>query len=387
MTETNNLITHFEVSNFKKFDHLVVEDIGQFNLITGDNNVGKTCLLEALMVVKNASRTFFILGVLRDKRRFNDVFITRGLYDSEEGKDITFKENFFAKYQANYFIPTEFVFNNDRIKISNIQSKILDTSIDTRGIYASDEIEKFIKQTNFFGNPSINQNSENWLLFYLNNELVNIRDLSPYSIDQQEDIERSLPIILLGDDIEEEYFWTFGKIFTESTEKKKEILDKMSSIFQGIHVIDIVNEIPKYKSIKNSIVGFNHKHDVNFLIATDKNREYHSLRNYGDGFIRVFHILSLIYSGFDRIYIDEIDTGIHFSKMKDFWRKILNLCKDLNVQLFATTHSQECIEAYAQALEELGMEDNGRIIMLQEEHKSVKSYTFKSLDEHLDYRG
>ncbi|WP_165764121.1 AAA family ATPase, partial [Flavobacterium covae] len=47
---SNNHLTYFKVENFKKFDALEVKNIGQFNLIVGDNNVGKTCLLEALLV-------------------------------------------------------------------------------------------------------------------------------------------------------------------------------------------------------------------------------------------------------------------------------------------------------------------------------------------------
>ncbi len=41
-------LTYFKVENFKRFDSLELTDIGQFNLIVGDNNVGKTSLLEAL---------------------------------------------------------------------------------------------------------------------------------------------------------------------------------------------------------------------------------------------------------------------------------------------------------------------------------------------------
>ena len=46
--ETKHL-SYFKVENFKRFDSLEVNDIGQFNLIVGDNNVGKTSLLEALL--------------------------------------------------------------------------------------------------------------------------------------------------------------------------------------------------------------------------------------------------------------------------------------------------------------------------------------------------
>ena len=52
----NNHFSYFKIENFKKFDSLEVSDIGQFNLIVGDNNVGKTCLLEALLFDEDAGQ-------------------------------------------------------------------------------------------------------------------------------------------------------------------------------------------------------------------------------------------------------------------------------------------------------------------------------------------
>ncbi len=48
-----NHLTYFKVENFKRFESFEMENIGQFNLITGDNNVGKTSILEALLFDKN----------------------------------------------------------------------------------------------------------------------------------------------------------------------------------------------------------------------------------------------------------------------------------------------------------------------------------------------
>jgi len=50
--ENKNNIEHFyniEIKNFRQFQTIELNDIGQFNLILGDNNVGKTSLLEALL--------------------------------------------------------------------------------------------------------------------------------------------------------------------------------------------------------------------------------------------------------------------------------------------------------------------------------------------------
>jgi hypothetical protein len=42
-------LTYFKVENFKRFESFEMDNIGQFNLILGDNNVGKTSVLEALL--------------------------------------------------------------------------------------------------------------------------------------------------------------------------------------------------------------------------------------------------------------------------------------------------------------------------------------------------
>ncbi len=43
-------ISSFKLTNFKQFKSLELDHMGQFNLIVGDNNVGKTSLWEVLLV-------------------------------------------------------------------------------------------------------------------------------------------------------------------------------------------------------------------------------------------------------------------------------------------------------------------------------------------------
>ena len=42
---------------------------------------------------------------------------------------------------------------------------------------------------------------------------------------------------------------------------------------------------------------------------------------------------------------DEIDTGLHYSVMADMWRLVIQTAKRLDVQVFATTHSSDCVQA------------------------------------------
>jgi len=45
--------------------------------------------------------------------------------------------------------------------------------------------------------------------------------------------------------------------------------------------------------------------------------------------------------------VDEIDTGLHHTVMTDMWRVLIKTAKRLNVQVFATTHSLDCVRSLA----------------------------------------
>jgi hypothetical protein len=48
------------------------------------------------------------------------------------------------------------------------------------------------------------------------------------------------------------------------------------------------------------------------------------------------------------LLVDEIDTGLHYTVMSRMWQLILNAAKQFNVQVFATTHSYDCVHSLAQ---------------------------------------
>ena len=49
------------------------------------------------------------------------------------------------------------------------------------------------------------------------------------------------------------------------------------------------------------------------------------------------------------LLVDEIDTGLHYTVMADMWKLIFSAARELDVQVFATTHSFDCIESLARA--------------------------------------
>ncbi len=82
------------------------------------------------------------------------------------------------------------------------------------------------------------------------------------------------------------------------------------------------------------------------------------ITEFGDG---VRHIVSIVSSLFKSangyIFIDELENGIHYTQLDKLWEIILTVSKEQNVQVFATTHSKECIESYARVAKKLVDED------------------------------
>ncbi|WP_299876613.1 ATP/GTP-binding protein [uncultured Cocleimonas sp.] len=84
------------------------------------------------------------------------------------------------------------------------------------------------------------------------------------------------------------------------------------------------------------------------------NTRYIEVSDMGDGIRHLINIISSLYSSENgQLFIDEIDNGLHYTILDDVWNIILTLSKELNVQVFATTHSKECIESYERTANKL----------------------------------
>lgn len=71
------------------------------------------------------------------------------------------------------------------------------------------------------------------------------------------------------------------------------------------------------------------------------------LSSLGEGVNRYITILCAIWASKDGcLLIDEIENGIHYTNYKKLWQIIFQASADANCQVFITSHSKECIEAF-----------------------------------------
>jgi len=92
----------------------------------------------------------------------------------------------------------------------------------------------------------------------------------------------------------------------------------------------------------------------------------------GDGIRKMFTLMTAMYSVKDGILvIDEVDNGLYYKSMGTLWKALLKTARQLNTQLFISTHSIDSLNALNDTLND-GFRDS------QEE---VNIYTLRRGDE------
>ncbi len=343
-----NHLTYFKIENFKRFDSFEMENLGQFNLLVGDNNVGKTSVLEAL-TFDEEDRIMFL-------RNYIYILFSRNIlqFPSKiEGENLLSQLDIWSFILKNVFQPLiisyktithytikyEFVkevgftqldkdFINNNIKLNKLP--IWWIRLTKNGIYDgiygryAEEIINALYDTK---TPKVN-------FLPLNMNYHNGHTQDYYSLINGNNSTR---------------------ILFDSTLKS---------------IIPNLIETRPHKVFEQEVIGF----------VLNNSNEIVPITTFGDGVLKIVRILlGLMGAKGNRLMIDEIDTGIHFSRLQDFWKTVITLCKQFDVQLFATTHSLECQRYFVEALSELGEEyqkDARNISLLENAKGEVKSVTF-----------
>lgn len=75
-----------------------------------------------------------------------------------------------------------------------------------------------------------------------------------------------------------------------------------------------------------------------------------SLNSMGDGMLRLLQlVLKMFPARGGLLLIDEFENGLHYSVQKQVWDLVFKIAERLDIQVFATTHSWDCIQTFAQS--------------------------------------
>jgi len=125
--------------------------------------------------------------------------------------------------------------------------------------------------------------------------------------------------------------------------------------------IDEIKFLKKWKELNGFLLDNFNIEEIDVIknrIFLFQNNNHILLSEFGDGIKQFIAIILSLYLNKDSvIFLDEIENGIHYSLLDNLWEIILTISKQQNVQVFATTHSKECIESYARVAKKLEDED------------------------------
>ncbi len=99
------------------------------------------------------------------------------------------------------------------------------------------------------------------------------------------------------------------------------------------------------------------------------------LKSMGDGMNRIFEMaLGLANSKGGIFLVDEIENGVHYSVQEELWSFIFRVSSRLQSQVFATTHSWDCIESFQKAAS--SHPDEGALVRLYQQEQEIRAHTF-----------
>jgi AAA15 family ATPase/GTPase len=318
------MIEDIEITNFRCFDRLKVSGCKRINLISGKNNVGKTALLEAIFLNSTPTKdTVFSLGDFRKQSgSFRKILPHRMWRDFFFQQDLTSNCSIDAVFRDSHKLVTMSIDNNYEQLLAN------DTVVRN---YFDDIYEDKITEEQHGSNdtnPSI-------LLLEVkvdNREAYQTRIISiSYQITKGKDVN-----------IQQSSFITSSSKSSISLTKefdRARLNEREDEVLKAFQVID--------KSI-DRVESFTIPEPTLYLTRQHEKRL--PLFLFGDAMNRIADIVLKIINNPDSILlIDEIENGIHHSSQIALWDFLYRLAEQLNVQIFATTHSLEMTEAFIKA--------------------------------------
>ncbi|MBV5322804.1 MAG: AAA family ATPase [Ilumatobacteraceae bacterium] len=335
MTE---LVKNLEIKGFRALSELRIAPFGKVNLITGKNNAGKSSLLEAIriLVTGGALRTLF------------DI--------------LNYREELGATGESERtWLPTDLApFCNLFTGFPDLASSKQGFSIVAEGALPpatsrlGANIDWFIRRSDpsrqafSYERASPDLFGEMDAFPALDLDIGGRQRIVPF-----DRLQRRLPMRAEADAP------PFACVYLDPFSSRS--TSQMGALWDAIALTDVEPEIVKALKIVSddiqavSIVGSDERgsRPRTAIARSSTHAAPVPLRTFGDGVNRLFGIiLSLCNARNGVLLVDEIENGLHFSVQTDIWRTIFRLANTLNVQVYATSHSWDCVRAFQQAASE-----------------------------------
>ena len=347
----------FTIKNFRCFDELTVEGMGRINLIAGKNNVGKTALLEALWVHSGTANPDLAVRI--------DAF--RGL---EQQTLENFLESVFKGFDRDQTI--EMASAGDWDDSPFYQRIYFEDGASFEMPLAGSEND----QMALFQNSSIAMRASHVVVMEFSDGLdektvakgrLVARQLGPVQdVGLEVSIQRGQPL----QDHPRSIFISARRasLGLEDVNRYSEL--EVNGEAEG--VLEILQSIePNLKRL--AVVSARHAPSIYADVGTGR---LIPIQLMGDGMSRLLSVaLAIATAPGGIVLVDEIENGIHYTVMEKVWRAIGEFAHSYDVQLFATTHSRECVY-YAHRAFEADEEEEFRFFRIDRAYGKLRTVMY-----------
>ncbi|MFP4007585.1 MAG: AAA family ATPase [Spirulinaceae cyanobacterium] len=374
------MIKSFQVKNFRLFQHLKVNKLSHVNLIVGKNNAGKSTFLEAIkLYVSNASVS--VLFDLVDSRQ-----------ETWQSEAQTYLHDFVENPVRHLFFSHKLPdMGEEGICLGEINSEC-QLHICAAAYQTQDDEERTIRKIRI-SESELQDDLSNIEIFLVAEEGKRTKRLFKIFSNVRE-IQRSSRFYERRE-LEFKYAWQIVPTenmpnrklaalwdLTSLTHLESEVISTLRLIDNRISGVAFVEDINKIRS--NSFPSREQDRRIP-LVKIEGIEEPLPLKSMGDGITRLFHIIvALVNAQNGILLIDEFENGLHWSVQPKVWDIVFKLSQKLNVQVFATTHSRDCIAGFDWAWNQYP--EMGSFFRLDEKQGVIKAteYTSETLTDSLD---
>ncbi|WRG41684.1 ATP/GTP-binding protein [Helicobacter pylori] len=348
------MIQSVRIKNFKTFKDTQIDGFTKLNIITGGNNVGKSNLLEAL---------YCLVG----KSMHPCANITE-IYDNIRKEPLTTESKNLMFYGLDTEKEIQIVTTLDSNQTLDLQIKFIaseNQKVIESQIIPTAEQTQMSSQLNF----TLKKNNEEIYNDHLNIAKVPnfppIPNQSGYN-RQFKNFEPSQLQKLLP-------FESAVIIPSDVAYRQAHMIQAVSKICSNNQLEEELNKHLNQFDNNIQAISFNTNNQLKLEMKNIKEKV--PLSMFGDGLMKYLHIMSaFIANNATTIYIDEVENGLHFSRMRLLLEKIIDFInnnKDRNLQVFMTTHSQEFVEILDQVIREKDFAHQTKLFCLEQYNGSI----------------
>ena len=305
-----------EIKNFRGIDHLKIDDFARVNVLLGQNNSGKTTVLEAIAMLMSMSNPDIpqAINAVRARKPFSKFIDIQYYFNN---LDVATPPEVKAEQ-------TDGTSRYLRLALSYVFDELADPQNEPQQQMG---IVKYVNtlEMNFdVSNGASKQSYQSWLRVNSQGLVVNRKVADGYLENKRAWLTPSdLMTSNLANDLAE--------LFKRN--RKDTILGLLRLFDPHINGIEILTD--------DIYVGF------------EGMTQMLSLGMMGDGLRRYLNIVAAAANPLTNILlIDEIDNGLHYSVYSKLWQALFALARATDKQIFVSTHSKETLYYLNEMLQE-----------------------------------